>query len=56
MGGCGSEPIWSVNCLMRYELAISSPFTVRGKLHSAAQIIVLHRFWQRVAFGEFRDL
>ena len=54
--GCGSETIWSVKCLMRYESAISSPCTVRGKLHSAVQIIVLHHFRQRVAFGEFRDL
>ena len=44
-----------MKCLMRYELAISSLRTVRGKLHSAVQIIILHHFWQRVAFGEFRD-
>ena len=55
-GGCGSETVWSVKCLMRYELAISSPCTVCGKLNSVVQIIVLHHFWQRLAFGEFRDL
>ena len=55
-GSCGNEAIWSVKCLMRYELAISSPCTVRGKLHSTVHIIVLHHFRQRIAFGEFRDL
>ena len=48
---CDSEVIWSMKCLMRYELAISwdmnwLSFTVRGKLHWAVQIIILHHFWQ----------
>ena len=55
-GGCDTEAIWSMKCLMRCELAVSFPFTVCGKLHLAVQIIILHHFWQEIAFGEFRNL
>ena len=42
--GCDSEAIWSMKCLMRYKLAVSTPFTVRGKLHAAVQIIIPHHY------------
>ena len=40
---CGSW-IWSVECLVGDELAVSTQFTVCRKLHSAVQIIILHHF------------
>ena len=34
--------LWSVECLVGDELAVSTQFTVCRKLHSAVQIIILH--------------
>ena len=36
--------IWSVECLVGDELAVSTQFTVCRKVHSAVQIIILHHF------------
>ena len=44
---CGSW-IWSVECLVGDELAVSTQFTVCRILHSAVQIIILHHFRKRV--------